>query len=157
MVGRLEFEGIFPSLCCQLLGIQEKMEKVKVVVRYISGRLVKGFTQDFFPTKKVFHLTPMDNPSGEPIEVSIEDLKAIFMVGDFVGHPSYQERKKYIEGEKPSGQKVEVTFRDGEVLIGSTLGYDPKRQGFFIFPADPQSNNIRVYAVSSFVEKVRYL
>jgi len=79
------------------------------------------------------------------------------MVGDFVGHPPYQERKKYIEGEKPSGQKVEVTFRDGEVLIGSTLGYDPKRQGFFIFPADPQSNNIRVYAVSSFVEKVRYL
>ncbi len=133
------------------------MEKVKVVVRYSCGRLIKGFTQDFFPTKKVFHLTPMNSPSGEPIEVSIEDLKAIFMVGDFVGYPSYKERKKYIEGEKPSGQKVEVTFRDGEVLVGATLGYDSKRQGFFVFPADPQSNNIRVYVVSSFVEKVRHL
>jgi hypothetical protein len=133
------------------------MEKVKIIVRYSDGRANKGFTQDFFPTKELFHLTPLDNPSGGSIEVSMKDLKAIFMVVDFVGNPQYKERKKYVEGEKPSGRKVEVTFADGEVLVGSTLGYDPKRQGFFIFPADPQSNNIRVYVVSSFVEKVRYL
>jgi hypothetical protein len=87
----------------------------------------------------------------------MKDLKAIFMVRDFIGDPLYQERKKYIEGEKPSGKKVEVTFKDGEVLVGSTLGYDPKRQGFFVFPADPRANNIRVYVVSSATEKVRYL
>ncbi len=133
------------------------MEKVKVVVRYSCGRVVKGFTQDFFPAKKLFHLTPAENPSGEPIEVSIDDLKAVFMVGDFLGRPSYRERKKYVAGERPSGKKVEVTFIDGEVLMGSTLGCDLKRQGFFVFPADPQSNNIRIYVVSSFVEKVRYL
>jgi len=133
------------------------MEKVKIVIRYSDGRVIKGFTQDFFPTKELFHLTPLDNPSGGSIEVSMKDLKAIFMVVDFVGHPQYRERKKYVEGEKPSGRKVEVTFIDGEVLVGSTLGYDPKRQGFFIFPADPKSNNIRVYVVSSCVEKVRYL
>jgi hypothetical protein len=129
----------------------------KVVVRYSCGRLIKGFTQDFFPTKKLFHLTPVDNLSGEPIEVSIEDLKAVFLVRGFIGRSRYKERKKYIEGEKPSGQKVEVTFIDGEVLVGSTLGYNPKRQGFFIFPADPQSNNLRVYVVSSSIEKVRCL
>ena len=133
------------------------MEMEKVVVRYIRGRVIKGFTQDFFPAKKLLHLTSVDNSSGEPIEVYIEDLKAIFMVLDFVGHPLYKERKKYVEEEKPSGQKVEVTFIDGEVLVGSTLNYDPKQQGFFIFPADLRSNNIRVYIVSSFVEKVRYL
>ena len=112
------------------------MEKVKVIARYSCGRLIKGFIQDFLPTKKLFHLTPADNPSGKPIEVSIEDLKVVFMVGDFVGYPLYKERKKYVEGEKPSGKKVEVTFMDGEVLVGSTLGYDSKRQGFLIFPAD---------------------
>jgi len=133
------------------------MEKVKVVVRYSDGRLIKGFTEDFFPNKERFHLIPANNPSGGAIEVSMKDLKAIFMVRDFIGDSLYKERKKYIEGEKPSGKKVEVTFMDGEVLVGSTLGYDPKRQGFFIFPADPKSNNIRVYAVSSVVEKVRYL
>jgi hypothetical protein len=87
----------------------------------------------------------------------MKDLKAIFMVRDFIGDSLYKERKKYIEREKPSGKEVEVTFIDGEVLVGSTLGYNPKRQGFFIFPADPKSNNIRVYVVSSVVEKVRYL
>jgi hypothetical protein len=133
------------------------MEKVKVVVRYRDGRLIKGFTQDFFPTKELFHFIPVDNPSGRSIEVSMKDLKAIFMVLDFVGNPQYKERKKYVEGEKPSGRKVEVTFIDGEMLVGSTLGYDPKRQGFFIFPADPKSNNMRVYVISSSVEKVRYL
>jgi hypothetical protein len=133
------------------------MEKVKVVVRYSDGKVIKGFTEDFFPNKERFHLIPADNPSGGAIEVSMKDLKAIFMVRDFIGHSLYKERKKYIEGESPSGKKVEVTFIDGEVLVGSTLGYDTKRQGFFIFPADPKSNNIRVYVVSSVVKKVRYL
>ena len=133
------------------------MEKVRVVVRYSCGRIIKGFTQDFFPTKKLFHLTPVDNPFGKPIEVFIEDLKAIFIVLDFAGHPLYKERKKYVAGENPSGQKLEVTFIDGEVLVGSTLGYDLSRLGFFIFPADPKGNNIKVYVVSSSVKEVRYL
>jgi hypothetical protein len=133
------------------------MEKIKVVLRYSDGRLIKGFTEDFFPNRERFHFAPANNLSGGTIEVSMKDLKAIFMVRDFIGDPLYKERKKYIEGEKPSGKKVEVTFRDGEVLVGSTLGYDPKRQGFFIFPVDPKSNNIRVYVVSSAAEKVRYL
>ena len=79
------------------------------------------------------------------------------MVRDFIGNPLYNEQKKYMEAEKPSGRKVEVTFIDGEVMVESTLGYDPKRQGFFLFPADPQSNNIRVFAISSAVKSVRYL
>jgi len=132
------------------------MEKVKVVVHFSDGKLIKGFTEDFSPNKDRFHLIPADNPSGGTIEVSTNDLKAMFIVRDFVGDSLYDERKKYIEGEKPSGKKVEVTFADGEVLVGSTLGYDPKRRGFFFFPADPKSNNIRVLAVSSGIKKIRY-
>jgi len=133
------------------------MEPVKVVARYTNGRVIKGFTQDFFPNKDRFHLYPAAKPSGEATEVLVKELKAIFFVQDFVGNRLYKERKKYIEGEQPSGRKVEVTFIDGEVLVGSTLGYDPSRPGFFFFPADPKSNNIRVFAVSTAVKKVRYL
>ena len=133
------------------------MEPTKVVLRYRNGKLAKGFTQDFFPNKDRFHLIPADKSSAPAIEVSMKDLKAIFMVRDFNGNPQYKERKKYLEGEKPSGQKMEVTFTDGEVMVGSTLGYDTKRSGFFLFPADPESNNIRVFAVSSAVAKVRHL
>ena len=133
------------------------MEPVKVVARYTDGRVAKGFTQDFFPNKDRFHLYAAANPSGEPAEILIKDLKAIFFVKDFAGNPNYNERKRYLEGEQPQGRKVEVTFADGEVLVGSTLGYDPNRPGFFLFPADPKCNNIRLFAVSSFVKKVRLM
>lgn len=49
-----------------------------------------------------------------------------------------------------------MTFKDGEVLVGTTLGYDPHRSGFFIFPVDPQGNNLRVFAVVKSVAKVRF-
>jgi hypothetical protein len=133
------------------------MEPVKVVARYVSGKRIKGFSQDFFPNKDRFHVYPAAKPSGEAVEVLLKELKAIFFVQDFVGNYLYNERKRYTEGEKPSGRKVEVTFADGEVLVGSTLGYDPSRPGFFLFPADPKSNNIRVFAVTGAVKKVRFL
>ena len=132
------------------------MERLKVVARYKDGKVIKGFTHDFFPNKDRFHLFPPDNPSANGIEVVISRLKAVFMVRDFIGNPQYNERKEYIEGEKFSGVQVEVTFVDGEVLVGSIQVYDPKRQGFFLFPADPKSNNIRVFVVSSALKNVRY-
>jgi hypothetical protein len=133
------------------------MEPVKVVLRYIDGRVVKGFTQDFSPNKDRFHFYQVDKSSAEAIEVMMKDLKAVFFVQDFAGNSQYDERKNYAEGEKPQGRKVEVTFIDGEVLVGSTLGYDPKRIGFFFFPVDPKSNNLRVFAVSAAVKGVRYI
>jgi len=134
------------------------MEPTKVIVRYANGTVVKGFTQNFSPNKDLFHLTPADKTSSGTIEIFVKRLKAVFMVRDFFGNPQYNERKKYIQGEKPSGLKLEVTFADGEVMVGSTqLGYDPKRQGNFIIPADPKSNNIRVFVVSSAVKNVRQL
>ncbi len=133
------------------------MEPIKVVARYIDGKRVKGFSQDFFPHKDRFHIYPAAKPSGEATEVIVKELKAVFFVKDFAGNPMHEERKEYKEGEKPQGRKVEVTFKDNEVLVGTTLGYDPSRPGFFIFPADPKSNNVRVFVVSTAVKKVRYL
>jgi len=133
------------------------METLKVVARYIDGRVVKGLSQDFFPNKDRFHVYPADKSSGEAAEILLKELKAVFFVRDFVGNFQYNERKEYVEGDKPSGRKIEVTFKDGEVLVGTTLGYDPSRPGFFLFPADPKSNNVRVFAVTTAAKKVRFL
>ena len=134
------------------------MEPTKVVVKYTDGRVMKGFTQNFSPNRDWFYLTPLDKSSGGTIQILVKRLKAIFIVRDFTGSPKYDERKKYVEGENPPGVKLEVTFNDGEVMVGSaSLGYDPKRQGNFIIPADPDSNNIRVFVVSSAVKSVRQL
>jgi hypothetical protein len=133
------------------------METVKVVVRYKDGNILKGVTQNFFPNKDRFHLFLSDKPSGPPAEVLIKDLKAVFIVRDFGGNPEYKERKDFAAGGKTVGTKVEITFQDGEVFVGSTLGYDLKRQGFFVFPADPQSNNLRAFVVSGAIKNVRQL
>ena len=134
------------------------MEPTKVVVRYANGTVARGFIQNFSPNKDFFYLTPADNSSSPPVYVSVKRLKAVFVVRDFHGNPQFEERNFYMKGENPSGLKLEVTFADGEVMVGSTLlNYDPKRQGNFIVPADPNSNNIRVFVVSSAVTRVRQL
>ncbi len=136
----------------------EEMEPIKVVARYTNGTVIKGFTQDFFPNKDRFHLIPADKGCGGTIEVFVNRLKAIFMVRDFNGNPQHKERKTFMKGENSSGVRLELTFADGEVMVGSTvLAYDPKRQGNFIVPVDPDSNNIRAFIVSSAVKSVRQL
>jgi len=132
------------------------LEPIKVVVHYSNGKVIKGVTQDFFPHRDRFHLYSASKPSGDATEVIVKELKAIFFVRDFLGNRTYKERKKYLEGEEPHGRKIEVTFADGEIMVGSTLGYDLNRPGFFIFPADTKGNNIRVFAVTPAVKKVRY-
>jgi len=133
------------------------MERIKVVVRYTNGKMLKGSTMDFFPNKDRFHVTAVDKPLDKPIEVIISQLKAVFVVRDFKGAPQYVERGGYQEGEKPYGSLLEVTFMDGEVLVGSCMSFDLKRQGFFVSPADSKSNNLRVFVVCSALKRVRQL
>ena len=133
------------------------MELTKVVARYRNGAVIKGFTRNFFPNKDLFHISPPENPYGEPKGISMKDLKAVFFVRDFMGDAKYKERKRFDEIQKPSGHPMEVVFLDGEVLVGATLGYGHDRPGFFLTPADPKSNNIKVFAVSSSVNRVRRL
>jgi len=129
-------------------------EQVKVIARYADGRIVKGVTRDFLQNRPIFHL--FSSESSDAIEVEVKDLKAVFFVRDFAGIPEYNERKEFFEDDAPAGRRVAVTFADGEVLIGSTVGYDRKRQGFFFTPVDPQSNNVKVFAVNASVKDVTF-
>ncbi|MBI3030784.1 MAG: hypothetical protein HYY64_14860 [Candidatus Rokubacteria bacterium] len=129
----------------------------KIVVHCADGKIVKGYSLDFYPNKPGFHLIPTVGDfalAEEPIEVRIDELKAVFFVRDFVGNPEYDEEKRFADGKRPPGRKVAVTFVDDELLVGSTMGYDLSRPGFFFFPADDKSNNVAVFAVSAAVKKV---
>ena len=128
----------------------------QVVAHLLDGKLVKGYTWNFSPNKPRFHVFPaaLDDADG-PVEVWLKDLKAVFFVRDFAGSAQYKERKEFAEGERAPGHTLEVTFVDGEVLVGSTLGYDPQRLGFFLFPVDYESNNLRIFVVFAAVKKVR--
>jgi len=86
-------------------------------------------------------------------DVRVEDFKALFFVRDFECNPAYNEKKEF--ASRPTGRKLAVTFKDGEMLVGSSLTYAVERKTFFLFPADPASNNERVLVIMSAVLQVR--
>ena len=128
----------------------------KIVARHADGKILKGYTQDFHPSKPQFSLWPSINATPkERTVVPVRQLKAVFFVRDFNGNPNHQERKAFaVRGQ---GRRVEVTFTDGETILGTTLNYRPDCQGFFVSPADPSGNNTRIYVVSKAVRRVRFL
>jgi hypothetical protein len=124
----------------------------KVVARYADGRVLKGHTSDFSTERPTFTLTPLDGAGTEsPIEVRLQDLKAVFFVKDFEGDADYTEWKQFVEPRL--GLKVALKFADGEVMVGAKLPL-AIANGFFLFPADHASNNEKVFVVSAAVTVV---
>jgi hypothetical protein len=135
-----------------------QIEPVKVIAHYVNGKVLKGYTRDFSPDKQIFRISPsIDKPSKEGTKIQMLDLKALFFVRDFVGNPLYNEQKHFPQDKQFLGRKIELTFKDDEVLVGTTVRYAPQRLGFFLFPVDPKSNNFRVFVISAAVRKIRVL
>ncbi|HVN72318.1 MAG TPA: hypothetical protein VMU10_09900 [Desulfomonilia bacterium] len=134
------------------------MEPIKVIVRFMDGKVMKGYANDFNPIRPSFHFNEnVGSALSQPILIEIKDLKAIFFVRTFEGNSEYAERNNFMQGDLIQGRKAEVTFPDGEVIRGSTMGYDAQRLGFFLVPVDPKSNNIRIFVVTKAVKNFRFL
>lgn len=128
----------------------------KVVVGFLDKRRIKGYVYDFSALRESFNLLPPEDPfQGRGTKVEVKDLKAVFFVKDFAGKVLYQES---LRPDAPAhGRKIEIVFRDGEKIAGRTEGYNPQKLGFFVFPDDPLSNNIRIFIVTRNTQQVRFL
>jgi hypothetical protein len=127
-----------------------------MVVRCSDGRLLRGYSNDFKPDRAHLHLSPtVGCAAASRMLVPIMRLKAVFFVKDLQGDQSRVDSNTF--DHSPRGRKVEVTFRDEEVMIGSTLSYKPDGRGFFLQPANSQNNNIRIYIVTSAIRHMRFL
>lgn len=130
----------------------------KVVVRFADGRVIKGTTADFLPAKEMFHVNVSTEPVGaKPIEISKSDLKALFFVRDFSGNAKHVESNEFNPEHPPAGRRIRVLFKDGEVLVGTTTGYQPGRPGFFLVPADADSNVERCYIVTAATQEIEFI
>lgn len=129
----------------------------RIVIRYQDGRKLKGFTGDFIAGKEFFHITETGVLSEKPVEVRVSELKAVFFVKDLEGNATYEEQKAFDPSKPIAGRKIYVRFNDGEQIVGFTQGYKPGRAGFFLVPADPLSNNDRIYIVCSATQKIKFL
>jgi hypothetical protein len=131
-------------------------EMNRVVARFQDGQVLKGFTTDFLPAKDRFHLAPEEQTAGaRPVEVRVADLKALFFVKSFAGDPAHEEAND--PAAAGPGRKIRVVFRDGEILVGTTQGYDKSRPGFFVIPSDRGSNNERCFVVAAAAGEVAFI
>jgi hypothetical protein len=129
-----------------------------IVVRYQDGHTLKGTTNDFLPNKDAFHVTEAGAaPGTRPAEVRLQDVKAVFFVKDLAGHPEHAKRNEFDPHKPALGRKIRVTFKDGEIIVGTTQGYQPGRPGFFVVPADGDSNNERCFVVSAAASDVSFI
>jgi len=121
----------------------------KVVAHFGDGRVLKGSTQNFLPSRETFHVLPASG--GAVLEVRTPQLKGLFFVKDLAGDPQRRDLRGFLSasGEAAHGKKIAVRFADGELLCGYSLAFLPGRSGFFVFPCDSAGNNLRVYVVSS--------
>ena len=126
-----------------------------VVARHRSGEVVKGYTRDFFPDRPVFHVLP----KGSQISMQIKtaELKGLFFVKDLLGNRLRNKGRRFpaVDQGPHTGRRIAVLFEDGELLVGYAQTYSPERPGFFVFPADANSNNIRIYVLRAATKQVK--
>lgn len=127
----------------------------KAILRFLDGRMLKGFIRNF--TLADDHVFIVDE-SSDSQKVKLKELKAIFFVRKFAGDREHREKKSFA-GTSRTGQRLFVKFRDGEQMTGFLEGDLPrerggfldlkKTSGFFLRPVDEDSNNIKVFVVTS--------
>ena len=126
----------------------------RLVLRFLDGRLLKGFNTDFAAAKGLVHIWMVPNgPEASRITVPLEHLKALFFVHDLEGDPTHRPNG---DAWTEHGRRIEVTFVDGEVLAGTTLSYSQKGPGFFVTPLDASGNNLSLFVVSGAVRQVKF-
>lgn len=129
---------------------------LRVVVRFLDGKLLRGYSNNFHPDAAHLHLSPeVTCAAGERLFVPMARLKAVFFVRDLAGNAEHVDSNVF--DHTPRGRKMEVTFRDDEVITGSTLNYKPQGQGFYLMPANSRGNNQRVYVVLAAVRHLRFV
>lgn len=128
----------------------------RAIVAFLDGRRLKGYIYNFSAHKDRFRLfLEQDTQQRDGTDVQLKELKAIFFAKDFVGNSEYTESQTI--APQNQGRKAEVTFRDGEKLVGTIDAYNPQKIGFFLVPADPRSNNLRVFVITKNAVQVRWI
>jgi hypothetical protein len=130
----------------------------RVVARFVDGRTVKGTTVDFLPGKDVIHVIEANSPvDAIAIPIRMRELKALFFVKDLAGDPHRSKDREPGPARPAAGRAIKVVFNDGEVLVGTTTGFQYGRPGFFVEPEDAGVNEERCYVLVAATKEVIFL
>jgi len=115
----------------------------KVVAHFLNGRLVKGSSTSIALDRPICHVMTRDQGV---VVVTLSDLKALFFVKDLEGNRAYRDQQVIGSTDRRAtgAKRLQITFRDGEQLVALAPTYEGTRQFFYVLPADPNSNNLRI-------------
>jgi uncharacterized protein DUF6982/PilZ domain-containing protein len=128
----------------------------QVIGKYRDGRTVRGYTNDFSPTRPYLHVSP--TPLADETKfVSMIHLDALFFLSDpdlpaVTGHESTDRGSSTTRG-----RRVAMTLPNGKEIIGTTLTYSRNGSGFFVRPLDSDAGATRVFVTQSGVRNIRFL
>lgn len=128
----------------------------QVIGKYRDGRTVRGYTNDFSPTRPYLHVSPTPL-ANETKFVSMVHLDALFFLSD-PNLPAVTEHESTDRGSSTTrGRRVAMTLPNGQEIIGTTLTYSRDGSGFFVRPLDSGAGATRVFVTQSGVRNIRFL
>jgi hypothetical protein len=126
-----------------------------MVIHFTDGRIIKGFGSIIAPGETVMEFKDLEE---KIYWVELNTIKGAFYVKTFEGSPKKPRSTQQVWNPH-SGQKVRITFKDGEVMEG--IVNDVTRlaaaEGFYVVPNDPASNNYRIWINRAAVDKVHHI
>jgi hypothetical protein len=134
------------------------VQRDKLVAHLRDGQVYKGYSSDFDGLRPRFHVYSTEAPVASSRLLDLDELKAIFYVRSWGRGPGREDRT-YTFGPSAGepGRRAAVQFRDGERIWGYVMDEHLSEAGFFLIPANPDDNNIKIYVVRSATEEVAYL
>jgi len=130
--------------------------KQKLVIRFASGKILKGTSYNLDLNGAGFYLNPKESSrEDERLFIRYADIKAVFFVRNFEGLPEDAELEDAAEWY-PEGSEILVEFPDGEVIEGFSLTqYREEAPRFHLIPTDQNTNNISILVERSNTASVR--
>lgn len=115
----------------------------KVIIRFQDGRVLKAYGDSFLPWEEEILVK---DALEQMVHVRLSDVKLIGFVKEFESDGAATHKPSPpLQYMAVPGRRVLLTFRDGERMVGVTSLDTPPKQGFFVTPLNPNSNNTRVY------------
>jgi len=129
----------------------------KVVVKFLTGEEKIGNIVSFNINEPTFSLqVEKEGGKSELHTVRIDSVKAIHFLKKEEPRGS-NLRTETIDQSIYAGTvalKLMVEFKDGEVINGTTIKYDPNDKGFFLIPLNPADKSMRTYVNAQAVKNV---
>lgn len=126
----------------------------RVIVKFLDGNIIEGEALYFNINQQTFPLQ-VENGETRVLRINLDSVKAIHFL-------KKKDKDSLLIKEKidksiyagTMANKLIVEFKDGEIIHGSTLRYNPNDRGFFLVPLNPGDISERIYVNAQAVKYV---